>query len=324
LARKLWLASSILAYPFLVLTTIHSSAFAQESKWELEGHGGIAFTVGSPDGIKALPEASSFTTIGGHASKRVSSWMFGDGAVLLNQVLEQGSDLGRHPAERIVPIDSRLQSPLIQPRNGGAFGVRLGRRISSRLIAEVTADRLPRVGATEDISNQYLKTAETFSAAWKAVLRNYPRVAFSFGQQAFAESQPPTAGQGRLLVTGTVNFEFATSRKIRPYVVGGAGIESGTGTAPSATITGSYQYDLRGLEFGLGGLVQENDQVELTGKLTRNKPVGVAGGGVRIPISERFGIRADARVYLSINRVETYLSTGPITERYGGVSDNRC
>lgn len=70
-----------------------------------------------------------------------------------------------------------------------------------------------------------------------------------------------------------------------------------------------------------GGVVQENDQVELTGTMTKNKPVGVAGGGVRIPISKHIGLRADTRVYLISNRDETFVSTGPLAERYGGVSN---
>lgn len=194
MAGKLWLAASILAYPLLVMTTIHPSAFAQEAKWELEVHGGLLSAVGSPDGVKALPEASSFTTVGGRSSKRVSSWLFGDGAALLNQVLAQGPPFRDPLTERIVPLDSELQQPLIRPRNGGAFGLRFGRRLSSRLIAEVNVDRLPRVALADGAFDQYLKTAETFSTAWRSVMRNYPPLSLSGGRRS---PLPRVSGQRR-------------------------------------------------------------------------------------------------------------------------------
>ena len=53
---------SIFLLPLLIVVALHAPAFAQEPKWELEGHGGFSFTLGGPHGNTAMPApAASFT-----------------------------------------------------------------------------------------------------------------------------------------------------------------------------------------------------------------------------------------------------------------------
>jgi len=284
---------------------MHSPTFAQDPKWELEGHGGLSFAVGSPDGVSAMPTAGAlFTTVNGRPSRRVSSWLFGDGALLLNQVYQQ---YGHSP--RPAPLDSVLQGPLIEPQDGGAFGFRFGRRLSSKLIADLTVDRLPEVREPEEAYRKYISAAATFNAMWGTLLPGAEVVSTDF--------RTTEESQGRLLVTGAANFEFGGPGKLRPYFTGGAGIERRTDKSPTASITGSYSYS----DFGVPDFAPlESDQVKLSGKTTKNRPVGVAGGGVRIPLSQRLGLRADIRAYLSGNREETFVSTTTPPARVAGAS----
>ncbi len=59
-------------------------ATAQERKWEVEVHGGGMLAANNPtEGAATLPDPGApFTTQLGAASRRVSSWYFGDGALL--------------------------------------------------------------------------------------------------------------------------------------------------------------------------------------------------------------------------------------------------
>jgi hypothetical protein len=237
--------------------------------------------------------AASFTTVGGHPSRRVSSWFFGEGSTLLNQVRQQQqSQFPIRPA----PLDSVLQGPLIEPGDGAVFGFRLGRRLSSRMIAELTVDRLPGVQEQEDTFNQYLAAVDGFSNSWSSLLGSSINATANFGH--------PTESQDRLLMTGAINFEFGTAGNIRPYVVGGGGIERRSDYTPTTSMIGEYE------SLALFGFpVKEIDQIELAGTTSRNSFVGVLGGGVRIPMSQQLGLRADARVYVRSNSDETFLTT---------------
>src|SRR5213593_4752238 len=73
----------------LLVACLTAPAMAQTKpdKWEVEVHGGGAQAINSTDGTGALPgPGATFTTFFGFPSRRESSWYFGDGTVLLNQV----------------------------------------------------------------------------------------------------------------------------------------------------------------------------------------------------------------------------------------------
>jgi len=122
------------------------------------------------------------------------------------------------------------------------------------------------------------------------------------GDRADATFTLPAAEQDRILVTGAVNFELAPSARVRPYLFGGAGIEKRSGDSPASNMSATLQYHTFLSEGGIilvGPQVQENDLVEMRGTTRETRPVAVVGGGARFPITERFGVRADARAYLS-------------------------
>src|SRR4029453_13801803 len=90
-----WLLSLLfLAVPVLVA--------AQDRRWEIEGYAGVLAAQPASAGSVAMPPpgapiVTSSPTFPAHAT---SSWLFGDGAALLNGVLEE---FGR--ANRIVALD---------------------------------------------------------------------------------------------------------------------------------------------------------------------------------------------------------------------------
>ena len=72
--------------PAVTLIGSVTAAVAQDRKWEVEVHGGGTVATNPTCGTAALPAAGTPFTVGQRSSRRESSWYFGDGAVLLNQV----------------------------------------------------------------------------------------------------------------------------------------------------------------------------------------------------------------------------------------------
>jgi hypothetical protein len=208
-----------------------------------------------------------------------------------------------------------LHRPLIDRKNGAVFGFRFGRRVASRWIAEVGVDRLPTIAKGSHARDQYVATAAMYETVWNDVF-------FSLGSPFVSPSGAtinfvlPEARQDRIVVTGAANFEFAPSARVRPYLVGGAGIENRSGDSPTSRMSATIEY----ATFLIGLQVQENDRVEMRGTTKKTRPVAVVGGGARFPITERFGVRADARAYLSKNGEETFVSTLTPPTRIAGPS----
>jgi hypothetical protein len=110
-------------------------AIAQERKWDIEVFGGAVLGTTGGDGTRTLPPAGLpiVTSTPIFPSREVSSWFFGDGPVLLNDVNEQFGTAGR-----ITPLDPFLVAG--EAGGGGVFGARLRRRVSDRFSAEFSFD----------------------------------------------------------------------------------------------------------------------------------------------------------------------------------------
>lgn len=90
----------------------------------------------SKDGTATLPAAGTpFTSVTGVPSRRESSWFFGDGAVLLNQV-----NAARGASARITALDPVLTTAVVGRQNAGSFGFRISRHINPRYTAEFAMD----------------------------------------------------------------------------------------------------------------------------------------------------------------------------------------
>jgi hypothetical protein len=98
-------------------------------KWEVEFHGGGMWPTNPTAGTAGLPVPGPvFATASGvtnppPSSRRVSSWYFGDGAVLFNQAASSLAMQTASPlalSERITTIDPVLGRSLGRWRSGGA------------------------------------------------------------------------------------------------------------------------------------------------------------------------------------------------------------
>lgn len=297
-------------------------AFAQQSStsnagtWEIEFHGGGMLPTNPTAGAVSLPGPGQvFTTDAIFAgspvlasSRRQSSWYFGDGAVLLNQVASALDARGVTPVPgRITTLDPVLGRSLGERRRGGSIGVRVSRVLTPRLGAELSVDySLAPLQITQANSDAIEATRASFIPAFNGLITFNPnRVVNSLTSSATLES-----GSGRQLFTsGALIINLRTAGDVIPYATVGASLISTTGKTPSATLKGNYQFV--GAP-GAGGFpTNETDNVTVRDARDDRTVAGILGGGVKYHISRRLGIRLDARVSLSKNTASAVLDATP-------------
>jgi hypothetical protein len=239
-----------------------------------------------------------------HASRRESSWYFGDGAILFNEVAASlvASGLAQFPG-RIATLDPVLGQSLGAERRGVSIGARVGRVLTPRLSAELSVDySLARVEIAQANRDSIERTRASFVPAFSGLISfNLNRVLNSVTSSAALER-----GSGRQLSTGgALLINLRTTGHVIPYATVGANLLSTIGRMPSATLAGNYQF------LSVGAPMNESDSVTVRDARDAHTLGGILGGGVKYNISPRWGIRLDARVTLSKNAAGTDLYATP-------------
>lgn len=305
-------------HSLLVLVLFSASATAQQTqgKWEVELHGGWAQAFKPSGGTAFLPDpAALFRTFSGEPSRRVSSWYFGDGASLLNDV-----NAALRISPRIVPLDPALHSP-VSRRSDAMFGARISRQITTRLAAEFSFDYNRSQLEISDATMSDIEASRTsFIAAWNGVLASdagLPGAAgFLFVSPVVTSTSTVEPPEGRqVLAVGALDINLTRPRTVTPFVLIGAGLMSNLGDVPSVTLKGRYR-------FLFGGVipVEETDTVQVRYSLPDHVLAGVFGGGFNYSVSPRSGIRVDARAHVSSHATDVFLDATPavLTTTPGG------
>ena len=301
------LAATMIAWPALAAaqTPARAAARPASSSWEIEGYGGLSVTRIPAAGSAALPPpgAPIVTSSPLDPSRAVPSWTFGDGATILNAANEQ---LG--VSSRLVPLDGAF-GPL-RGATGGAFGLRVRRRLTRHLSAEVSLDALlGTAGDVNALASAMETTRASFVSAFQGLLATGP-----FTNVAVDATTSRQSGAARdLFFTAAGRWEFAAHGRFVPYVTAGAGVTTGAGTLPSIALTGHYKFQIVGVD---GQLVpiDETDRVTLR-YVRRTTAVGVFGGGVRRDLSRQWGVSADVRVFVGPNNTQLLLDATPTVAR---------
>ena len=271
----------------------------RERLWEIEGYGGLMRGVGGGGGTVALPEpgAPIATSSPIFPSRRVPTWLVGDGAALLNAVNDQFGVVAR-----LQPLDPALDGSGLDRGSIPAAGVRLRRAVGARYAVELSFDVL---GGSADLSDDFQAAVEatrnSFRPAFEGLLSTGP----------FTDVQVDTAvstssGSTReLAVTGAVVYLFDPAGGFRPYVTLGGGVIAGTGDGAAVAIEGRYRFRVLGeVPF------DETDRL-----IVRHEPgtalVGVAGAGIRRDVSDRWGIGIDGRVFMGRQATRVTLDSNP-------------
>ena len=284
------------------LTALPSVACAQASRWEVEVHGGGAFISNLSGGTTTLPTSSPLATPASQfPSRRVSTWFAGDGSKLANDV----AGLFAQISGRITPLDGILNAPFANRGNGGSFGFRVSRVLTPRLSAEFNFDyAVSSLSVPADVTSGIETTATSFRTTFEGYMA--PLASPSTPTSVTSSGSVDDGGGGQILATGAVLVNLRTRGKVIPYATAGLGITSDGGDAPSGALEGQYA-----VRFQTTPFIEETDRVSLTYETDDRTVVGVFGGGARVFLSARAGVRADVRIHLGSRTVRTLMDANP-------------
>ena len=276
-------------------------AGAQDRRWEVEVLGGAVVSAPASTGSVSLPMPGSalVTSSPIYPAREIPSWLFGDGAQLLNDVNAQFAT-----AARITPLDPLLRTP--DTAATASFGVRGRRYMTDRISLEFGLETTPSAAkAADDLAAAIEATRGSFTTAFAGLLGSGP---FS-GTAVDATATTDDGSYRETSATAAVNVHWRTAHVLRPYATAGGGVLFGRGTLPSAQLSAAYRFSI------LGEVpIVERDDV----RLRYERPAAfvlVLGGGLAHALSDGWALNVDARALFGPDRTRIVLNAAPSTTR---------
>jgi len=276
-------------------------AAAQDRRWEVEFLGGGVVSAPASAGSVSLPApgAALVTSSPIYPAREVPSWLFGDGASLLNDVNAQFGT-----TTRLTPLDSLLRTP-----DTGAtaiLGVRVRHYMSPRTSLEFGVETTPSAPkAADDLAAAVEATRSMFTTAFAGLLGSGPFSAIAI--DATAATDP--GAYRETSATAAFNVHWRSAHALRPYATAGGGILFGSGALPSAQLAASYRFSI------LGEVpIVETDDVQLRVERPASFVI-VLGGGIAHALSEAWAVNVDARALFGPDRTRIAFDAAPATTR---------
>jgi hypothetical protein len=266
-------------------------------RWEISFHGGIVNAGTAPRGTSATPQPGPAFVLadGATPSRFVSSWFFGDGAALLNQVLPL-----RGVNVQLSPLD-RPDWPVASPARS-LVGARIAGQLSRGVWFEGAVDlNLTPQGFDQAVRDRVEKARADFETAFTALAASAASVITASSVTSTATLAP---GGRRLLMSGVLQYRGA-ERVVRPVLLAGAGIGTTVGGPPTLTLGGTYRFTTPA-----GVTIEETDTIQLRYE-TAASFVWVFGGGFMHDLSRSSAYRVEVRVFAGSTKLTTRLDAEP-------------
>jgi hypothetical protein len=288
------------------VTTAPRPQASQTRRWEIDVHGGVPLHQLPSGATTAMPDPGPnlLTSNPTFPSRQTSSWFFGDGAALLNDV---NTEFG--VPNRITPLDAALQSLGLDRSGNAAVGFRIRRVLTRRLSAELSVDIMT---ASAHLSNAFVASVEatraSFESAITALLATGP-----YTNTVVSATSATTAGSGReIATTGAVQWRFGRLGAFVPYATLGGGVISVAGSLPSVALVGSYRTAITAATPFVP--IAETDRATI--RFTQSAAAtAVFGGGLRRDVSDRWGFQIDGRVLLGQSGSRALIDANPSVAR---------
>jgi opacity protein-like surface antigen len=276
-------------------------ASAQDRRWEVEGYAAALAWQPTSAGTRALPAAGPpiVTSTPTFPARATPSWLFGDGASLLNGVLDEFG-----VASRITPLDGMFAP--IETHRTATFGMRVRRWLTPRTALEISLGRT--AGHAID-TGRLAAAVDTSAAGFEAAFRNLFSTGPFAGVSVVTQQATVKDLYEETAVTAAFNRDIGRHAALQPYVTVGGGAVFPTHAVFSAQIHGRYAASI------LGDVpIDETDQVSV--HATRSTTFAVlAGGGVRWDVSSQWALRFDARWLASPDSTRMTLDAQPSSLR---------
>lgn len=278
-----------------------ADAAAQGPRWEVEAYGGFVAGQAASSGTQTLPPVGRpiVTSNPTFPSREVPSWLFGDGATLLNAVNTE-FDL----AGQVTPLDAAFAAP--DASRTATFGARLRRHLSSRWALEVAFDTTASGALDADaLASAAATTRDTFQSAMGDLLATGPFNGVAIDAEVASES----GSRRETAITVALNRRFGSWGAFAPYATFGGGLVMGTGAQSSSTIDARYRFRI------LDEIpIDESDRASVRYD-SGTAFAAVLGGGLHRAFSERWGLRIDARVLVGPDPARVKVDATPASVR---------
>jgi len=276
-------------------------------RFEVNFHGGFASGSGTPDGLSETPPVlQTFTMADGVTPTRaVSSWYFGDGASLLNQVLQ-----ARGTSARLDLLDVP-HWPAASRRAGPQFGVTLGHHVKGGVWLEWSVDvGMDPLGFDDDARSRVENSRADFETAFKALAASAASIITSSTVTSTADFNPDGR---RLMVSGVIHYR-GDGPVMRPYLLAGLGAASSFGNPGTVTLKGTYRFTTPGQT-----TIEETDTMRLSYEAS-GSAIWIFGGGMMRDLSRSSAYRVEIRLLASSTNLTGHLDTEPsqVTASPGG------
>lgn len=294
-----------LAVVVLLPVSAEAQSASPPGKWAIEFYGGGSAASGSSSGtpIDSFPAGAPFTLQSGQPSRAVSSWFFGDGAALLNQVLTQFAAEEGRTFPRIASLDDALRSGGGKQGGGALFGLRVGREITRKVSVEFSIERSKaKLELSDELSAALDEARDTFKESFEALLATAPVTALSVTSSVTRRDS--SSAQTRF--TGALKWTVYGSGGLQFYLTGGGGIVKNSGDAPQAVLNGRYTFRL------FGSIpMDEFDRVVVTLNQAETSALGLLGAGFTYDVTADSGLRADVRLLLNSTKDTITMTAAP-------------
>jgi hypothetical protein len=242
-----------------------------------------------PPGANVLTSSPTFPT------RQVSSWLFGDGASLLN-----GASAAFGVTSHVTPLDAAFAA--LGAGTGGGGGVRLTRRVTSRFDLEFSLDMMAgSASAATALESAGTAASDSFKSTLAGLLASGP-----FDNVTIDSSSTSGGGAGRdLVATGAVRWRLGAIAGWRTYATFGGGIVTRTGSLASVAVQSHYRFSV------LSQVpIDETDAVTLHYRGSA-APVAVAGAGLSRSIADGWLLNVDGRVLIGGSDAKLLLDASP-------------
>ena len=271
-------------------------------------HGGVLRGPAPAGGAAGrFPPGTTFATEPGFPSRANSSWYFGDGAALFNEVNAQFAARFNIRFPPVVPLDSMLNSAGVGRQGGRSWGFRVARRIRPRLGAEFSVDRSQvRLRLTDSARNAIEATRTSFERAFSGLIGTIPQT----GLRVMSTADIDEAVAHHTAITGVLTIGLTKHGRMATHALAGAGRVLNRADPLEARLRGTYQF-----RFFDTFPVNESDTVTIRFTERDSATVGVFGGGVTADFVERHGVRADLRVFAGRSSSGTLVDASSSVQR---------
>jgi hypothetical protein len=288
---------------FCLVAVCSMSAQSPQMKWEIEVHGSGFLKDDANGGTNSLPTPGpSFATVVANTdSRHVSSFLFGDGNKLINQVLI-GQGLAPIPSLEGSILQNRLA---LERQSNVGLGFRVSRYFGQKYWLDWTNEYdIDYDHGSFEINEKEDADSDIPLKFWVTSLESLFANCGAACPFAVAAVKHSTREKGHAASTAlTFNRDFPPLRGFVPYIGVGGGLSFSFKGTPSQEYFGHYVL--------ANGAIQGSDHVRVNFQVPGVAPALVIAAGAKYQLSRHWGLRMEMRNNFESHSFKTVVQAMP-------------